>query len=107
MLVFFVSHLVGFICIAPGDYLDFATNATFTPGGEDIMCFNITVNEDQVIENEEHFDLFIERDGFGVLSQSEVAISDTSGKELPSIYTRGVWVNANNACDCVIFECLY
>lgn len=49
------------------------------------MCFNVTVNEDQVIENEESFTLLIERDIPGVslpqvLSQSTATIIDTSGK---------------------------
>ncbi len=69
---------------APGDYLSTAINITFSPGSENRMCVNITVNEDQVIENPENFSVIIERNiaGGTVLAQdqSEVRVLDSSGK---------------------------
>lgn len=62
---------------------------SFSPGGENRACVNVSVNEDQVIENTENFTLLVERIGPGamaqVLDQSEVFILDTSGKWSTSI----------------------
>ncbi len=69
---------------APGDYLSTAVNITFSPGGENRMCVNITVNEDQVIENPENFTVILERNIPGgalqVLDQSEVRVLDSNGR---------------------------
>lgn len=68
---------------APDDYTSVGVNITFTPRGEDTICINITVNEDQVIENEESFTVNLESamTGAMLLDQSEVTILDSTGKE--------------------------
>lgn len=67
------------------DYVSFTVNVTFTPGGDDINCFNVTIMEDQVFEDTENFTLVIEEVSPGamgqVLDRSALSIFDSNGKE--------------------------
>lgn len=60
-------------------------NITFFPGGDSITCVNITINEDQAIENTEGFTIVLERVLPGAITQevdsSVVRILDTTGKD--------------------------
>lgn len=66
---------------APRDYTGLAINITFSPGDKDTACVNITVVEDQLLEDREIFCLLSHTDDpvFLPLNQVNITVLDTTG----------------------------
>ena len=69
---------------APSDYSDTSTDVIFSPGSSSVMCVNISVAQDGVVEDTEYFGVMLDRgfdEGIVLISpNATVFILDNDGK---------------------------
>ncbi len=80
--------------LAPGDYSGLSANITFSPGGDSTICVNVTVFEDQTVEDQEFF--------FCVLSSS-----DSAADLVPPTQITVILLDSSGKCDMDPMEARY